>query len=95
MIKNKFSVADAHGNARQSGLDGRLRFEARDAADPARSGSYDLVTAFECIHDMADPVESLATMRRLAEPDGGVIVMDERNRLHFCSVGRFHLVANV
>ena len=76
------SIADARFNARQAGLDGRLRFDTRDAGDPALTGPYDLVTAFECIHDMSDPVAALATMRRLAEPSG-VIVMDERTNERF------------
>ncbi|MEJ2641008.1 MAG: class I SAM-dependent methyltransferase [Desulfosarcinaceae bacterium] len=77
------SIADARLNARQAGLDGRVRFEARNAADPALTGRYDLVTAFECIHDMSDPVSGLATMRRLAGDSGSVIVMDERTNDHF------------
>jgi hypothetical protein len=43
-----------------------------------RPGDYDLVTAFECIHDMGDPVSVLAEMRELAGADGAVVVMDER-----------------
>jgi 2-polyprenyl-3-methyl-5-hydroxy-6-metoxy-1,4-benzoquinol methylase len=77
------SIVDARFNARQSGLDGRVRFETRDAGDPALKGPYDLVTAFECIHDMSDPVTALATMRRLAEPNGSVMVMDERTNERF------------
>jgi 2-polyprenyl-3-methyl-5-hydroxy-6-metoxy-1,4-benzoquinol methylase len=77
------SIVDARFNARQAGLDGRVRFYTRDAGDPALTGSYDLVTAFECIHDMSDPVAALAAMRRLAEPSGSVIVMDERANEHF------------
>jgi hypothetical protein len=50
----------------------------RDAADPALSGSYDLVAAFECLHDMADPVGALRAMRGLAGAQGAVVVMDER-----------------
>ena len=47
--------------------------------DPARwRGRYDLVHAFEAVHDMAHPVEALATMRALAAPGGAVLVMDER-----------------
>ena len=45
---------------------------------PVAGGSYDLVTAFECIHDMADPVGALRTMRRLAGERAALIVMDER-----------------
>jgi len=36
------------------------------------------VTAFECVHDMADPVGALRTMLHLAGEAGSVIVMDER-----------------
>lgn len=77
------SIADARINARQAGLDSRVRFEIRDAGDAALTGSYDLVTAFECIHDMSDPVAALAAMRRLAKPGGSVIVMDERTNERF------------
>jgi 2-polyprenyl-3-methyl-5-hydroxy-6-metoxy-1,4-benzoquinol methylase len=72
------SILDARHNAEQAGLQERVRFEIRAAADPALTGQYDLVTAFECIHDMSDPVSALANMRRLAGPSGSVIVMDER-----------------
>ena len=37
-----------------------------------------MVTAFECIHDVSDPVGVLRTMRRLAGRDGAVLVVDER-----------------
>jgi len=72
------AIQTARRNAADQGLADRVRFEARDAADPALSGRYDLVTAFECIHDLGRPVEALATMRRLAADGGAVIVMDER-----------------
>ena len=39
---------------------------------------YDLVSAFECVHDMPHPVGVLAGMRRMAAPEGCVLVMDER-----------------
>ena len=42
---------------------------------------YDLVCAFECIHDMPQPVPVLRAMRAMAGDGGGVMVMDE-------SVGR-------
>jgi 2-polyprenyl-3-methyl-5-hydroxy-6-metoxy-1,4-benzoquinol methylase len=80
---DKASIEDARLNAQKANLDGRVRFETRDAADPALMGQYDLVTAFECIHDMSDPVAGLSTMRRLAGSTGSVIVMDERTNDHF------------
>ena len=77
------SIEDARFNAQEADLGNRVRFETRDAGDPTLEGQYDLVTAFECVHDMSDPVAGLATMRRLAGPDGSVIVMDERTNDHF------------
>ncbi len=72
------SVALARENARQAGLNGQVNFYAQDAGDPEISGEYDLVTAFETIHDMSDPVSALRTMRRLVADDGTVLVVDER-----------------
>lgn len=72
------SVEMARRNAARAGLDGRVRFHLRDAADPRLAGQYDLVAAFECIHDMADPVSALTAMKQLAGPAGTVLVVDER-----------------
>jgi hypothetical protein len=72
------SVAEAQDVVRAAGLSDRVEVHLRDASDPALAGQYDLVTAFECIHDMSDPVGALRTMRRLAAGDGTVLVMDER-----------------
>lgn len=72
------SVAMARQHVREAGLTDRVTISARDAGDPALAGRYDLVTAFECLHDMADPVSALRSMRRLAGDDGAVLVVDER-----------------
>lgn len=72
------SVEEAQTILRECGVADRVDVQLRDAADPALAGQYDLVTAFECIHDMSDPVGALATMRRLAGEGGTVLVMDER-----------------
>ncbi len=72
------SIAAAVTNAKEAGVSDRVRFHATDAGDPSIEGCYDLVTAFECIHDLPDPVSVLRTMKRLAGDDGLVVVMDER-----------------
>lgn len=72
------SVHAARTHAEAAGVADRVTFVAGDAAAADSDGEYDGVTAFECIHDLAAPVDVLATMRRLAKPDGLVIVMDER-----------------
>jgi len=72
------SIELARANAAQFGMNGRLNFYVRDAADSSLAGQYDLVTAFEAIHDMSDPVGALRTMRHLAGEKGAVLVVDER-----------------
>jgi 2-polyprenyl-3-methyl-5-hydroxy-6-metoxy-1,4-benzoquinol methylase len=69
------SIEAARANAAEAGVADRVRFHTDDAANA--DGRYDVVAAFECIHDMPDPVTVLAAMRRLAHPDGVVLVMDE------------------
>ncbi|MCK9496423.1 MAG: class I SAM-dependent methyltransferase [Dehalococcoidia bacterium] len=70
------SVEYATQHAQEHGVADRVAFHAVDASTVA--GQYDLVTAFECIHDMPRPVEVLSTMRSMVAPGGAVIVMDER-----------------
>ena len=72
------SVGLAQVNAHEMGVADRVSFEVRDAASAATAATYDLVLAFECIHDMADPVGALRAMRALAGERGAVVVMDER-----------------
>jgi SAM-dependent methyltransferase len=71
------SVEDARVNVQQARLTNRVKIH-RDAGDPALKGQYDLVTAFECIHDMSDPVGALRTMLNMVGETGTVIIMDER-----------------
>jgi 2-polyprenyl-3-methyl-5-hydroxy-6-metoxy-1,4-benzoquinol methylase len=70
------SVAMASELARAMGLDGRIAFRSCDAAQLPGS-SYDGVFAFECVHDLSDPVSVLAAMRRAVLPGGVVLVLDE------------------
>ena len=71
------SIADARRNAAEAGVGDRVHFEVRDAVEPGLpDGAYDLVAAFECVHDLSQPVETLSAMRRLARDDGFVLVAD-------------------
>jgi 2-polyprenyl-3-methyl-5-hydroxy-6-metoxy-1,4-benzoquinol methylase len=82
------SVELARTNAQEAGLGKeRVRFDVRDAGDSEHAGRYDLVTAFECIHDLSQPVQALRAMRSLLR-DGGVgLVVDERVRDAFAAEG--------
>ena len=72
------SIAAARRHLTGSGLEGRVRFHHRDAADHESAGSYDLVYLHEALHDMSYPVEVLSACRRLLTNDGFMVVGDER-----------------
>lgn len=81
------SIEDAQANARAAGISDRVQFEVRDASDPKLAGQFDVVTAFETIHDMAHPVDALRAMRSLARPGAYVLVMDEKADEEFSAPG--------
>jgi len=84
---DRVSIDEARANAAAAGVHDRVTFEVRDAGDPALAGSFDLVTAFETIHDMAHPVDALRAMRGLCAPGGAVLVVDERVADEFTAPG--------
>jgi len=72
------SIVAARKHASARGLTDRVQFEVQDVTDPSfGTGGYDLVLATEVIHDLADPVDALAGMRRLTHGGGTVLVIDE------------------
>jgi 2-polyprenyl-3-methyl-5-hydroxy-6-metoxy-1,4-benzoquinol methylase len=77
------SVDLANQNIEEANLRDRVSVQLRDASDADLHGRYDLVTAFECLHDMTNPVGALRTMRNLAGDHGAVIVVDERSSPDF------------
>ncbi|MCI0584731.1 MAG: class I SAM-dependent methyltransferase, partial [Chloroflexi bacterium] len=82
------SIERARANAAAEGIgEERLRFHLVDAAAPDLDGQFDLVTIFEAVHDMSDPVAVLGAARRLLAPGGLVIVMDEKVAEAFTAPG--------
>ena len=81
------SVEAARRHAAAEGLGDRVRFTLVDASSVPAAGEYDLVAAFECIHDMPDPVGVLRTAHRMVKPGGTVLVMDERVPATFTGPG--------
>ena len=80
------SLELARANAVQAGADDRVRFSEADAAG-LPGGPYDVVFAFECVHDLPRPVEVLAAARRALAPGGCVVVMDEAVAPEFAAPG--------
>jgi SAM-dependent methyltransferase len=72
------SIAEARRNAEGAGLADRVHFHCKDASSPALAGQYHLVTLFETLHDMADPVRVLRAPAALLAPGGAVLIGDEK-----------------
>lgn len=53
-----------------------VTFETCDAATLDREATYDLVCAFDTIHDQAHPATVLANIRRSLRPDGTFLMID-------------------
>lgn len=81
------SVEKARLLVREAGLEKRVHIHLHDVSDENLRGAYDMVTAFECVHDMADPVGALKTMLGMVGENGSVIVMDERVGERFTAQG--------
>jgi SAM-dependent methyltransferase len=79
------SIARARENVAAAGLGDRVRAFRHDASDDSLTGSYDVVTIFEALHDMARPVEALRTARGLLVEGGSVFVADERAAEEFAA----------
>jgi 2-polyprenyl-3-methyl-5-hydroxy-6-metoxy-1,4-benzoquinol methylase len=81
------SIAAAKKNLGGSGLEDRVTFHHRDAADPGLQGQYDLVYIHEALHDMSYPVDVLRACRGLLGDGGTVVVGDERVADSFPALG--------
>jgi 2-polyprenyl-3-methyl-5-hydroxy-6-metoxy-1,4-benzoquinol methylase len=84
---DEYSVGLARENLTGTGLEDRVSFAVRDAGDSTFSGSYDLVTMFEALHDMPRPVEVLRNIRGLLAEGGNVLLADERAADTFAAPG--------
>lgn len=77
------SIEFARKNLEGSGVEDRVSFHDRDAADAGLAGRYDLVTIFEALHDMSYPVEVLRTASGLLADGGVMLIGDERTEESF------------
>jgi 2-polyprenyl-3-methyl-5-hydroxy-6-metoxy-1,4-benzoquinol methylase len=77
------SVDRARQNAEDAGVSDRVRFHAKDASALTIDRPAAFATAFECIHDMARPVDVLGAVRSALEDEGAMLVVDERTKETF------------
>jgi SAM-dependent methyltransferase len=69
------SIETARERARDAGVADRVRFDVAPAAG-YNGGQYDLVTVFDCLHDMGDPVGAARHVRSTLKPDGTWMIVE-------------------
>jgi SAM-dependent methyltransferase len=69
------SIAQARARAAEAGLGERVQFEVAPARSFPGTG-YDLVTFFDCLHDMGDPVGAARHVREALSPDGTWMIVE-------------------
>jgi SAM-dependent methyltransferase len=69
------SITVARRHAEAAGLSDRVSFDVADAAD-LPPGSVDLVTMFDCLHDMGDPESAARAARDALTEDGALMVVE-------------------
>lgn len=71
------SIATARERAAEAGVADRVRFEVADATAFSGAG-YALVTTFDALHDMGEPVAVSARVREALAPDGAWMIVEPR-----------------
>jgi SAM-dependent methyltransferase len=69
------SIQTARARAQEAGVADRLKFEVARAKDFPGAG-YDLVTFFDCLHDMGDPVGAARHVRSTLSSDGSWMIVE-------------------
>ena len=97
--RSTFRGTDAHAGSidtarlrgRDSEANSRLRFETT-GADELTGGPYDLVTTFDCLHDMGDPIGAARRIREVIADDGTWMIVEpaagDRVEDNFNPIGR-------
>jgi len=92
------SIEWAQNDAVTEGVTRNTDFEVATAKD-FRGTEYDLVTFFDCLHDMGDPVGALQHVRKALKPDGTLMVVEpfarEQVEQNLTPVGRIFYNASL
>jgi 2-polyprenyl-3-methyl-5-hydroxy-6-metoxy-1,4-benzoquinol methylase len=75
------AIVEARWNAESRCL-ANVQFEVRDVSDLSGTGPFDLVTAFDAIHDQAHPAAVLTGIAGSLAPDGVFLMVDIRASSH-------------
>ncbi|MDQ1451132.1 MAG: hypothetical protein QOK38_998, partial [Acidobacteriaceae bacterium] len=69
------SIESARASAKRQNLQDAVKFEVSPAAAVPGNG-YDLITVFDCLHDMGDPVGAAKHIRKALAPGGTWMIVE-------------------
>lgn len=75
---NPVSISKAQAAATGENFAGRLQFVAQTTGSLDPQGGFDLITACDCIHDFAQPQETLSEIRNLLKPGGTLFALEPK-----------------
>jgi ubiquinone/menaquinone biosynthesis C-methylase UbiE len=91
------SIAEARKHAKHHGVCDRVRFETAQAKEISES-EFDLVTMYDCLHDMGDPRGCAAHVREILKKDGTWMIVEpiagDRPEQNMNPVGRLYYNAS-
>jgi SAM-dependent methyltransferase len=91
------SIAAARDRAAKAGVADRARFEVAKSTDYPGEG-YDLVTHFDCLHDMGDPVGAARRVKESLAKDGVWMIVEpfahDKPEDNFNPIGRVFYAAS-
>lgn len=91
------SILQARKHAEEHGLSKRVKFQVASAKDIAERG-FDLVTMYDCLHDMGDPAGCAAHMRKIVAKNGTWMIVEpiagDKPEANLNSVGRLYYNAS-
>jgi SAM-dependent methyltransferase len=94
------SIERARQEAVEAGVADRVTFEVSSAQSyPHPEGGYDLVTFFDCLHDMGDPIGAIRHTSHALAREGTAMIVEpmagERVEENLNPVGRIYSAASV
>ncbi|MEP6885433.1 MAG: class I SAM-dependent methyltransferase [Gammaproteobacteria bacterium] len=91
------SITEARKHAKQHGVSDRVRFEVAKAKEIAEK-DFDLVTMYDCLHDMGDPRGCAGHVKTILKKDGTWMIVEpiagDRPEQNMNPVGRLYYNAS-
>lgn len=70
------SIEKAKDEAKKGGVLENIEFITVSASDKSIGNDYDLITFFDCLHDMGDPIGAMRFAKQSLKPDGTCMIVE-------------------